>query len=78
MSGTFALAALSCSLFFQCSFTIMLGGSACGYFHGLFFPSAEKLGVEIESWALFSFKIFLVFETVALSFLFDKHCPIIE
>ena len=28
--------------------------------------------------ALFRSKIFLDFDTVALSFLLDKHCPIIE
>jgi len=34
-------------------------------------------GVE-ESRALFRSENFLDFDTVALSFLFDKHCPIIQ
>jgi len=31
-----------------------------------------------RSKGLFRFENFLNFDTVALSFLFDKHCPIIE
>jgi len=35
-------------------------------------------GKTFPKQALFSFEIFLVFGIVVISFLFDKHCPIIK
>ena len=44
--------------------------------------SQGELGVSVlilvATKALFSFENFLVFGSVAFSFLFDKHCPIME
>ena len=38
----------------------------------------ESLAEDATTWALFKSKKFLDFDNVALSFLFDKHCPIMK
>jgi hypothetical protein len=42
------------------------------------FSPGQGTAVQQSVKALFSFENFLVFGTVALSFLFDKHCLIME